>query len=46
MDQQSVGILKDHLEEFLKYIENNQDKVFTETYTNASPAYEALALSG
>lgn len=43
MDQQSVGYLRDHLEDFLRYMAKNQDKLFQKEYENTSSRYEANA---
>jgi mortality factor 4-like protein 1 len=43
MDQQSVGYLRDHLEDFLRYMAKSQDKLFQNEYENTSSRYEANA---
>lgn len=43
MDQQSVGTLKDHVEDFLKFLDKNKKEFFLKRYENVSPSYEAEA---
>lgn len=43
MDQQSVGQLRSHLEDFLRYMAKHQDKLFQKEYENTSSRYEANA---
>lgn len=43
MDQQSVGTLKEHVEGFLKFLDQNKKEFFLKRYENASPSYEAEA---
>lgn len=44
MDAQSVAVLKEHLEDFVRFMAARQNNFFLkEAYTNASPAYEALS---
>ncbi|KAG5361307.1 Chromatin modification-related protein [Yarrowia sp. C11] len=44
MDAQSVAVLKEHLEDFVRFLSTHQKTYFLkEAYTNASPAYEALS---
>lgn len=43
MDQQSIGILKTHLEEFIRFLDINKDTFFITQYENTSPAYDSLS---
>ncbi|KAK9470184.1 MRG-domain-containing protein [Dipodascopsis tothii] len=43
MDQQSVGVLQKHVEEFLRFLAKNREEFFVESYVNASPSYEAAS---
>ncbi|CCH40793.1 Chromatin modification-related protein EAF3 [Wickerhamomyces ciferrii] len=43
MDQQSVATLKDHVEDFLKFLDKNKKEFFLKRYENVSPHYEAEA---
>ncbi len=44
MDFQSAGVLKEHIEEFLKFLEKNQS-VFVDYYSNTAPSYESLSMN-
>ncbi|CDR36880.1 CYFA0S01e05270g1_1 [Cyberlindnera fabianii] len=43
MEQQSIGVLKDHLEQFLQFLNDNKKELFVKHYESVSPAYESLA---
>ncbi|GMM38106.1 Eaf3 protein [Saccharomycopsis crataegensis] len=43
MDQQSTGILKNHLEAFIEYLADNKETLFIENYENTSPSYDAMS---
>jgi len=43
MDQQSVGTLKEHVEDFLKFVDKNKKEYFLKRYENVTPSYEAEA---
>ena len=43
MDQQSIGYLKDSLEEFLTFMVKHEDDLFLKEYQHTSTRYEALA---
>lgn len=43
MDPESVAILREHLAEFLKFMQKNQKHFFLSEYENASPAYMSTA---
>lgn len=45
MDQQAVAVLKEFLEDFLKYLDQNNTRLFVKKYDNVSPSYEALSQS-
>lgn len=45
MDQQAVAVLKEFLEDFLKYLDQNNARLFVKKYDNVSPSYEALSQS-
>lgn len=45
MDQQSVGTLKEQLEDLLQFLDRNKKEIFLKNYENVSPGYEALAKS-
>ncbi|ODV94146.1 hypothetical protein PACTADRAFT_76782 [Pachysolen tannophilus NRRL Y-2460] len=42
MDQQSIGILKDFLEDVLKFLDKHYDEFFQRQYENVTPAYDSL----
>lgn len=43
MDQQSVATLKEHVEDFLKFLDKNRKEFFLKRYENVTPSYEAQA---
>ncbi|KAK9324643.1 MRG-domain-containing protein [Lipomyces orientalis] len=43
MDQQSINVLKAHIEELLRFLAKNQKSYFVESYINSTPAYEAIS---
>lgn len=43
MDQQSITILRKHLEDLLKFLTENRNKLFLKEYETATPQYEAAA---
>lgn len=43
MDQQSVDVLRGHIESILRYLAKRKDECFVDTYQNASPSYEGLS---
>ncbi|KAK9239777.1 MRG-domain-containing protein [Lipomyces kononenkoae] len=43
MDQQSINVLKSHIEELLRFLAKNQKTLFVESYINSTPAYEAIS---
>ncbi|KAK9495680.1 MRG-domain-containing protein [Lipomyces doorenjongii] len=43
MDQQSINVLKAHVEELLRFLAKNQKTYFVESYINSTPAYEAIS---
>ncbi|KAK9367864.1 MRG-domain-containing protein [Lipomyces kononenkoae] len=43
MDQQSINVLKSHIEELLRFLAKNQKTYFVESYINSTPAYEAIS---
>ncbi|KAK9456848.1 MRG-domain-containing protein [Dipodascopsis uninucleata] len=43
MDQQSINVLKAHIEELLRFLAKNQKIYFIESYLNSTPAYEAIS---
>lgn len=43
MDQQSISILREHLEDFLKYMTEHRNELFLKDYVNTSPQYEAVS---
>ncbi|KAK9316714.1 MRG-domain-containing protein [Lipomyces starkeyi] len=43
MDQQSINVLKAHIEELLRFLAKNQKTYFVESYINSTPAYEAIS---
>ncbi|KAK9461406.1 MRG-domain-containing protein [Lipomyces oligophaga] len=43
MDQQSLNVLKTHLEDLLRFLANNQKQFFMESYINSTPVYEAIS---
>ncbi|GAO50836.1 MRG-domain-containing protein [Saitoella complicata NRRL Y-17804] len=43
MDAQSVQVLKDYIEDFLKFLAKDQSNFFLQTYENATPNYQSLA---
>ncbi|ODQ66960.1 MRG-domain-containing protein [Nadsonia fulvescens var. elongata DSM 6958] len=45
MDQQSIAVLKEHLEDVLKFLHKHQAEFFLRTYSNTSPAYEAISIN-
>lgn len=45
MDQQSIVVLREHLEEFLKFMVENRRKLFLTEYESTSPQYEAVSRS-
>lgn len=46
MDHQSVNVLREHLEVFLKYMARNKDELFQKDYENTTAKYEAYAKGG
>lgn len=45
MDQQSIGVLREHLQDLLRFMTENRNKLFLKDYKNTSPQYEAMARS-
>lgn len=43
MDQQSISVLSQHLEDCLRYMLENRGKLFVKEYENTSPHYEAVS---
>lgn len=43
MDQQSITVLKDFLEDIMKYMLSNEEIFFKKNYENTTPAYESMA---
>lgn len=43
LDQESIAIFKDQVENLSKFLEQNQKTFFIKHYQNVSPSYEALA---
>lgn len=43
MDQQSITVLREHLEHLLKFMMENRNKLFLKEYENTSPHYEAIS---
>ncbi|KAK9465125.1 MRG-domain-containing protein [Lipomyces arxii] len=43
MDQQSINVLRGHIEELLKFLAKNRKIYFTQSYINTTPAYEAIS---
>lgn len=43
MDAQSVSVLKNHLEDFMRFLAKKQNELFSGSYEDASPRYEAVA---
>ncbi|KAK9477607.1 MRG-domain-containing protein [Lipomyces japonicus] len=43
MDQQSLNVLKSHIEEILRFLAKNQQTYFINSYINTTPAYEAVS---
>ncbi|VVT50619.1 uncharacterized protein SAPINGB_P002824 [Magnusiomyces paraingens] len=45
MDQQSIGVLREHLQDLLRYMADHKKKLFLKDYKNTSPQYEAISRS-
>lgn len=45
MDQQSISVLRQHLEDCLRYMVENRPTLFLKEYENTSPQYEAVSRS-
>lgn len=43
MDQQSITVLREHLEDLLKFMMENRNELFLKEYGNTSPQYEAVS---
>lgn len=43
MDQQSIAVFREHLEDCLRYMLQHRGKLFVKEYENTSPHYEAVS---